>query len=208
MDAREFAIFGGLGVALVGIVAALAAGLIEGSEATAYSTIVLVGVTGYYVYATRLLVNETREARRQEVMPELAIEALESGLKLVNVGSGPALDISLDCSLDSERRLKVQRTHLRAGDEVLLDDRKLNLVPQGDEQIHDEYNCLHVSGTYENVLEDESQPYDECYPLSRLAHEASTATGNEARQAVEQLKATANQLADIEKQLAGSGDGD
>ena len=193
---------------LVGIVAALVDGRLMGSEATAYSTIALVGVTGYYVYTTRLLVNETKEARRQEVMPQLTIEVLESGLKLVNIGSGPALDINLDCSIDSERRLKVQRTHLRAGDGVLLDDSKLNLIPQGDKQIHDEYNCLHVSGTYKNVLEEDSQSYRDCYPLSQLASEASTASGNEANRVVTQLEATANQLANIEKQLAGNDDGD
>lgn len=201
MENREFVIFALLGAVLVVIVVALVDDRLKGGEATAYSTIVLAGVTAYYVYATRLLVNETKEARRQEIMPRLKIKVLESGLKLVNVGSGPALNINLRCRLDSEQRVKIERTYLRAGDEVLLDDSKLNLIPQNNRQIHDNYSCLHISGTYDNLLDQESQSYRECYTLSRLASEATTASGSEARQVVKQLEATANQLANIEKRL-------
>lgn len=102
-------------VAASSLAAGLAVGLLAGlatapsvdvvSAVNAAATVVLVLVTGGYVALTYRLVGETRDARRQEVMPVINVEpepyAIGAyGAKVENVGNGPAKDVDATISLE------------------------------------------------------------------------------------------------------------
>lgn len=195
-------IFGGFAAVLVGVTVALSLGVINGPEATAYSTIILVAITGSYVYTTRQLVNETAKSRRQELAPKLEIECLRSGVKLVNIGSGPALNLHVNCWLDCEHRLSLHRSHLRAGDSVRLDDRKINQITMEESDIADGYKVLHLLGNYENSFKDR-KCIGKAPPVTQLTSEAQTASDDHAAITVHHLKGIENALTRIERKIPG-----
>lgn len=197
---RDSILFGTLAVLLVGIAFAIYDGTITGPKGTAYSTLILVAITGYYVFITRLLVNETEKARRQELSPELEIECVKSGVKLVNIGSGPALRIRACCSLDDDDRLSIKRTHLRAGDSLLLDDNKINNATDPDSEISEQYCCFHLEGSYRNVFQ-ETKPLKKAIPLKRLTTESQRATEAETRAALNHLEGIKTQLTKIASEM-------
>jgi hypothetical protein len=74
-------------------------GILTPSEILALLTAVLVGVTAFYAWQTKGLVDEMREARATSVLPRLAvsIQTLIAGVgwvRLANIGPGPALDVT------------------------------------------------------------------------------------------------------------------
>lgn len=70
------------------------------SVASAFATVVLVIVTGYYAYQNYRMVQEMRTSRSAEVRPKLVPamdywEAATAFARIVNVGRGPALDVDV-----------------------------------------------------------------------------------------------------------------
>lgn len=75
------------------------------NTAIAIATVVLVGITGFYAWETREMVNEMREARGAQVLPHVVptlgyFAPLFGFLRIQNVGSGPAVDVNVRVQLD------------------------------------------------------------------------------------------------------------
>ena len=86
------------------IVFASYSGVISPATASVTASSMLVIVTAIYVIITRELVRETRNARKQEVLPFFKLQlqpvSMSSyGVKVVNHGNGPATNISLTLTL-------------------------------------------------------------------------------------------------------------
>lgn len=139
------------------------------STINAAATVVLVLVTTAYVLLTWRLVNETRQARKQEVKPvmNLDVEPISIGSwapKIENVGNGPALDVSATVKLEPDgQQYKLQSKNLPAGDYTGA------ITPQVSGDSHKEYESLTVEGEYTDVFGDRDT-FEESYNLELLAN--------------------------------------
>ena len=135
----------------------------------AVSTIVLVIVTAAYVFLTWGMVKETRQARKQEVMPvmNLDVEPFSIGAwapKIENIGNGPALDVTGTVKLEPDgEEYELQSKNIPAGDFSGA------INPQVSEDTHEEYDSLAIEGSYTDVF-GERNTFEETYALELLAN--------------------------------------
>ncbi|WP_152420752.1 hypothetical protein [Haloferax sulfurifontis] len=128
------------------------------------SSVILALVTAAYVILTWSLVTETRDARKQEIMPIFALE-MEGyavgalGPKLRNIGNGPATSVSATFQLKpSGQEHQASSKNVAPGDFVGSLDPKVPVDPDSD------FEELCVSGTYTNVFGEE-KPFSDSIDL-------------------------------------------
>lgn len=122
--------------------------------ANAISTLVLVLVTIIYAYLTQLLVRETRTARRQEVAPALELEGHVSGLRLANIGNGPAKNLSgtLQLAGDTEEATEFSRQSLNSGEYIWFDETPFSAVTDPEAAVQDDVDTVIISAEYTDLL--------------------------------------------------------
>lgn len=167
----------GVVLALLGLVAGsawlsleVASGRLRPPQASALASLLLVVVTGAYVYVTHSLVVETRRARRRERAPAIDLEPDGLGPKVRNVGMTPAYDLELTFELvpadDSDAARETterSRRNLDAGDWLRLDEPPFRALcdPEDAPAAYDE---LRVTGRCHNYF-DEPFPVEKSYPV-------------------------------------------
>jgi Ca2+/Na+ antiporter len=100
-----------VGSIVVGIIIGLLISIIAGdfqsvtqfmSTISAFASMLMVVVTGLYVFFTYKLVRETQEAREQDVAPVITFDLIDEKPVLVNVGNGPASQIEVTLSAEPD----------------------------------------------------------------------------------------------------------
>jgi len=164
------------------------------------SSVILAFVTAAYVILTWSLVTETRDARKQEVMPIFALE-LEgyaigtAGPKLKNIGNGPATSVSATFQLKPDgEEYQASSKNVAPGDFVGSLDPKVPLDPDSN------FEELHVSGTYTNVFGEE-EPFTDSIDLKMFLQNTDADSLMERDQSVEVLKKINRNLGSISKNI-------
>lgn len=164
------------------------------------SSVILALVTAAYVILTWSLVTETRDARKQEVMPIFALE-LEGyavgalGPKLKNIGNGPAISVSATFQLKPNgREHQVSSKNVAPGDFVGSLDPKVPLDTDSD------FEELRVSGTYTNVF-GEKKPFNDSIDLEIFLQNTDADSLMGRDQSVEELKMINRNLKSISKNI-------
>ncbi|WP_436929086.1 hypothetical protein [Halosimplex halobium] len=164
------------------------------------SSVILALVTAAYVILTWSLVTETRDARKQEVMPIFALE-LEGysigamGPKLKNIGNGPATSVSATFQLKpGGEEHQVSSKNVAPGDFVGSLDPK---VPVNSDSGFEE---LRVSGTFTNVFGEE-KPLDDSIDLEIFLQNTSADSLMGRDQSVEILKKINRNLKSISESI-------
>ena len=170
------------------------------SFANTGSSVILAFVTAAYVILTWSLVTETRDARKQEVMPIFALE-LESyaigtaGPKLKNIGNGPATSVSATFQLKPDgQEYQASSKNVAPGDFVGSLDPKVPLESDSD------FEELHVSGTYTNVFR-ERKPFNDSIDLEMFLQNTGADSLMERDQSVEVLKNINRNLKSISESI-------
>jgi DNA-binding transcriptional ArsR family regulator len=134
----------------------------------AVATVILVLVTGVYVFLTWGMVKETRSARKQEVTPVMNVDVEPFSIgawapKIENVGNGPALDVSGTVKLEPDgEEYDLRSKNIPAGDFTGA------MNPRVSEETPEEYETLKVEGKYTDVFGD-TKPFEAEYDLEVLA---------------------------------------
>ena len=164
------------------------------------SSLMLALVTTAYVILTRSLVTETRDARKQEVMPIFALE-LEGyvvgalGPKLKNIGNGPATSVSATFQLKPNgQEHQVSSKNVAPGDFVGSLDPKVPVDSDSD------FEELRVTGTYTNVFGDE-KPLDDSIDLKMFLQNTDADVLMEQDQSLEELKKINRNLKSISESI-------
>jgi hypothetical protein len=144
-------------------------------------TLALVVVTNRYVEQTRRMVEEMRESRKESrlarelsILPKLAIDTesiagMLVGLKLANVGQGPALELDLTITFEPIEGGSLPSDVRPWRAKVLARDEWLRFVPPRDQQgeplhvpaLGQAYNAVTVTGRMRDALGQEHE-VDEC----------------------------------------------
>ena len=164
------------------------------------SSVILALVTAAYVILTWSLVTETRDARKQEVMPIFALE-LEGyavgalGPKLKNIGNGPATSVSATFKLEPNgQEHQVSSKNVAPGDFVGSLDPEIPVDSKGD------FDKLRVSGTYTNVFGEE-KPFNDSIDLEMFFQNTDADSLMGRDQSVEELKKINSNLKSISESI-------
>jgi len=164
------------------------------------SSVILALVTAAYVILTWSLVIETRDARKQEVMPIFALEpegyALGAlGPKLKNIGNGPATSISATFQLKPDgQEHQVSSKNVAPGDFVG------SLNPQVPMDSDSDFKELRVSGTYTNVFGEE-KPLNDSINLKMFLQNTDADSLMGRDQSAEELKKINRNLKSISESI-------
>jgi len=164
------------------------------------SSVILALVTAAYVILTWSLVTETRDARKQEIMPIFALE-LEGyavgalGPKLRNIGNGPATSVSATFQLKPNgQEHQTSSKNVAPGDFVGSLDPKVPVDPDSD------FEELCVSGTYTNVFGEE-KPFNDSIDLEMYLQNADADSLMGRDQSVEELREMNSNLKSISESI-------
>lgn len=178
-------------------------GEFEPAFVSAVATAALVLVTTVSVTLTLILLDEERQARKQEIMPVFKTELKgvsigRMGIALKNIGNGPAqnIDATLEIHPDGEKQ-EIQYPNVNSGDIVPISD------PFEDTTINsdtiDEYSYISVEGTCEDII---GNKYDIDERLYLNSDNELGYPGLMSGDTVEDhLEDIAGELGDIEKEL-------
>lgn len=174
------------------------------STISAIATVVLVIVTAVYVVLTWKMVQETQQARKQEVMPvmNLDIEPFSVGSSapvIENVGNGPALDATATFKLvPGGEEYEIQSKNIPSGDFSGASR------PRIDADTHEEYDSLTVEGEYTDVFGDRDD-FEETYDLELLANSDPADSIMKRDQQAQHLKSIDKRLESIAKGIEMDG---
>jgi hypothetical protein len=192
-------------VTLASIVIAvlLLTGGVTGETTSVLTSLLLVVVTATYAYLTYGLLLESRESRRRESAPVLAVITDEFGVvpELLNVGNGPARQVEVtlhavrangetEATRISIRNLGVNQSY------PILEDPFRDLTDEKT-SIPDEFTELLVTGTLRDAFGDEV-PVDLQYDLSEIGPAPDVARGP-AESALEDIAVELRRLRESRK---------
>jgi predicted transcriptional regulator len=170
----------------------------------AASTVILVIVTGAYVIQTKNLVDETREARKREVMPILNLD-LEPyaigvmGPKVENIGNGPAveLDATIQLKPDGEK-YSITSKNIASGDFAG------SLEPEVGIEAHEDYSELSIEGTCKDVYREE-HPVKDDFNLELLANKDGAESMMNRDEKIRHLRKIESNLEEISRSIEMDG---
>lgn len=141
------------------------------SDVTGYASLIgslsLVLVTAWYAYQTQRVARETREGRKTSVRPVVRLDRYLSGVAVMvqveNVGTGPALDLSIQLDSESDNEALRQTAQwsasiLRPGESRKLyfpmgaDGRKMTFT-----QLEETHSVIRLTGTCDDI---DGRPYE------------------------------------------------
>lgn len=164
------------------------------------SSVILALVTAAYVILTWSLVTETRNARKQEIMPIFALD-LEGyaigalGPKLKNIGNGPATSVSATFRLEPKGQAhQVSSKNVAPGDFIG------SLKPEVPADPDSEFEELLVSGTYTNVF-GEKKTFTDSIDLEIFLRNTDADALMRRDRSVEELKKMNRNLKSISKSI-------
>lgn len=131
-------------------------GRFETAFVSAVATAALVLVTTVSVTLTLILLDEERQARKQEIMPVFKAELKgvsigRMGIALKNIGNGPAqnIDATVEIHPNGEKQ-EVQYRNVNSGDIVPIPDPFEDVTINND--MDEEYTHITVQGTCEDIV--------------------------------------------------------
>lgn len=149
------------------------------------ATTLLAILTGLYVLFTFRIMNETKKQREQDIQPAFAIQPEPQGVKVSNVGNGPALRADLFLSLiskDSGERVKENEVSIQKQD-IPADE--FVAIPYGGDsfgglgidqpigEMYDDYE-LKFTGQYTDLYQNDHSIQERNYDLTISEHRAFT----------------------------------
>lgn len=150
-------------------------GLLSIQQARLGTNTILVAITAAYVMLTGMLVVETAEQRQQDIQPAFAVQTEAMGVKVTNVGNGPALQTDITLSIVEKEsgdmledsRKSAQRLDIPADDFIgfMWDatwTEEISAVPR---EVPDNYE-LRFKGSYTDLYQNERQIEPRTYPIS------------------------------------------
>jgi hypothetical protein len=154
-------------VAAVVLVWFLSTGRLTVEKVGAYSTLVLIFITGVYALLTYELVRESRASRRQQVRPELVFEVGRNRLLVRNVGEGHAHRVTVRLCLNEQRHdtddeyvessdgahrtAQFPTSDLGVGESFSIYEGPHGNVGSSERDVHDDYASLAVSMEYSDL---------------------------------------------------------
>lgn len=135
------------------------------AQIQAIASVALFMVTGAYVFLTRQLVTETRDAREQEIKPVLSLTtegfSIEKSVPVIkNIGGGPAIDVNATVELIPDGPSgTIQSKTLAPGEKAA------SATPEVTRETAENYDSIVVSGTSENIWGNRD-PFNDEFNLS------------------------------------------
>jgi len=144
------------------------------TDATLLLTLVLVGITAYYAWQNRQMVQEMRATRSLQVLPKLALQwhgvgPTVSFIRIVNVGPGPALNVDLKLRfVPHDQTNPIDERTLQSN--LIAPGEHWDVIPGRNgvpdmERLAAQFDRIELSGSCEDAL---AEPHSVCDALSDI----------------------------------------
>jgi hypothetical protein len=169
-------------------------GITEPQELQIYTSVFLTALTALYVFFTFSILRENIRQREQNIQPAFAMRLEGNGVKVTNVGNGPAIDTKISLTLTSQEGREtssLDNQDIPAGESIHFSNGPFMNI--GGDVARGEYpgGEIHLDGSYVDMHQEDQEISSRSYALSEFREWQK-----------QQRQAPRNQLNEMSKELS------